>query len=121
MRVKQYDPQKDWKERTSTGVLAIVIFLISIVLFVTSACMFFTWLANKDADAKMQSEETQVIQAVMEHYQILPTETSKCVKVRQDTNTGKRYYIVVINERTFKADYHTEEGINIVNVEEIQV
>ena len=46
MRVKQYDPQKDWKERTSTGVLAIVIFLISIVLFVTSACMFFTWLAD---------------------------------------------------------------------------
>ena len=118
---KPYDKEKDWKERTSTAVVSIVIMAVSLVVFILGACMLFTWLANKDADAKMQSEETQVIQAVQEHYQILPTSTSKCVKVRQDTNTGKRYYIVVINERTFKADYHTEDGINIVNVEEIQV
>ena len=118
---KPYDKEKDWKERTSTAVVSIVIMIVSLVIFVVGASMLFTWLANKDADTKMQSEETQVIQAVAEHYQITPTETSKCVKVRQDTNTGKRYYIVVINERTFKADYHTEDGINIVNVEEIQV
>ena len=121
MRVKQYDPQKDWKERTSTGVLAIVIFLISIVLFVTSACMFFTWLADSEAEKKASSEETKVIQAVQEHYGITAEETSKCIQVKQDTNTGRKWYIVSINGRVFKAEYHIEDGINIYNVEEVEI
>jgi len=118
---KEYDKEKDWKERTSTAVVSIIIMIVSLVIFVVGASMLFTWLANKDAEAKMESEEHQVIQAVTEHYQLTPTETSKCVKVRQDTNTGKKYYIVIVNGRTFKAEYYMDNGLHIFNVEEIQV
>ena len=118
---KPYDKEKDWKERTSTAVVSIIIMIVSLVIFVVGASMLFTWLANKDAEAKMESEEHQVIQAVTEHYQITPTETSKCIKVRQDTNTGKKYYIVIVNGRTFKAEYYMHNGLHIFNVEEIQV
>ena len=121
MRVKQYDPQKDWKERTSTAVVSIVIMIVSLVVFVIGASMLFTWLANKDADAKLQSEEHKVIQAVQEHYGITAEETSKCVQVKQDTSTGRKWYVVVINGRVFKAEYHMEDGINIYNVAEVEI
>ena len=118
---KPYDKEKDWKERTSTAVVSIVIMIVSLVVFILGACMLFTWLANKDADAKMQSEETQVIQAVQEHYGITATETSKCIQVKLDTNTGRKWYIVSINGRVFKAEYHMEDGIHIYNVEEVEI
>lgn len=118
---KEYDKEKDWKERTSTAVVSIVIMAVSLVVFVIGASMLFTWLSYKETDKKLQSEETQVIQAVQEHYQILPTETSKCIQIKQDTSTGRKWYIVSINGRVFKAEYHMEDGINIYNVAEVEI
>ena len=83
--------------------------------------MFFTWLADSEAEKKASSEETKVIQAVQEHYGITAEETSKCIQVKQDTSTGRKWYIVSINGRVFKAEYHIEDGINIYNVAEVEI
>lgn len=121
MRTKQYDPQKDWRERTSTAVVSIVIMIVSLAVFVIGASMLFTWLSYKETDKKLQAEETQVIQRIEEHYNLTANETSKCIQIKQDTSTGRKWYIVSINGRVFKAEYHIEDGINIYNVEEVEI
>ena len=119
MRVKQYDPKKDWKERTSTAVIAIIVMIVSLVLFIVGASMLFTWLTNSESEKKMASEQQQVINAVLEHYGMEATYIDRCVQVKVED--GKKYYVVIASKRVFKVEGHDQDGIHIYNVEEVEI
>lgn len=116
---KEYDPKKDWKERTSTSVVVVIIMIVSLVLFITGASLLFTWIGNTETDKKMASEQQQVINAVLEHYGMEATYIDRCVQVKVED--GKKYYVVIASKRVFKVEGYDQDGIHIYNVEEVEI
>lgn len=116
---KEYDPKQDWKERSSTAVVAIIVMIVSLVLFITGASLLFTWIGNEEAEKKMASEEQQVINAVLEHYGMEATYIDRCIKVKIEDS--KRYYVVIASKRVFKVEAHEENSYHIYNVEEVEI
>ena len=99
-------------ERASTSVVVIILVIASIVLFITGASMLFGWVANKENEARLNSDQMQVIQATREHYQLQPTTTDTAIYLNTDANEHK-HYIVVIGERVFKVEYEYNKDTDI--------
>lgn len=117
MAKKEYDPKENWKERSSTSVVVIILTIVSIVLFTVGASMLFSWLSNKEMDERLNSDAVKVVVAVREHYNLPATDNDKSMKIKTDGD--KSYYIVVASDRIFRVESYDENDYHVYNVEEV--
>lgn len=117
---KNYDAEKDWRERTSTAVIAMIMMIVSLLLFVFGATMLSIWITNSEQEKLVNTDENLTIQAVRTHYNLEATYMDRCIKIKED-NEGKKYFIVVIGTRIFHAELHIENGSRIYNLKELEV
>lgn len=117
MAKKEYDPKENWKERSSTSVVVIILTIVSIVLFTVGASMLFSWVSNKEMEERLNADEVKVVVAVREHYGLQANDTDKCVKLKSVDD--KKYYVVVASERIFRVESYDENDYHVYNVEEV--
>lgn len=106
-------------ERESTSVVVIILAVVSILLFTFGATALSIWITETENEKRINSEEMQVIQAVRTHYDIQPSNTDNCTKIKQVNE--KSYYIVVLGERVFRVEgYKGENDSQIYNIKEME-